>query len=132
MTSTRKALAAVAMGAAIGAALSTVIAPAASFAATAPAAVVPVRAPVKAPAGHIYPTKIAKVHVRSLPSNAAGSHVLATLGTAGTQVTVTCLTRVTSAGVTHSWYRMAKPLGYIAGRNLVLPPHQVTGLPACK
>jgi hypothetical protein len=123
MLSTRKALAAVALGAALG----TVIAPAlvttASFAAT-PAAT--------APTGHVYATKIAKVHVRSLPSSGAGSHVLATLATAGTKVTVTCVTRVTTAGVTHSWYRMAKPLGYIAGRNLVLPLHQITGLPACK
>jgi hypothetical protein len=123
MTLTRKALAAIAMGAAIGAVVAPVLTATTSFAAAAPAPVV---------SSHVYPTKIAKVHVRSLPSNGAGSHVLATLGTAGTKVTVTCVTRVTTAGVTHSWYRMAKPLGYIAGRNLVLPPHQVTGLPACK
>jgi hypothetical protein len=130
MTLTRKALAAIAMGAVIGAVIAPALSATESFAAAATPAATAAPAPVAT--GHVYATKIGKVHVRSLPNNSTGSHILATLGTAGTKVTVTCVTHVTTAGVTHSWYRMAKPLGYIAGRNLVLPPHQVTGLPACK
>lgn len=72
------------------------------------------------------------MHVRRQPSNATGSKIVATLATAGTSVAVTCYVHVNTAGVVHTWYREAKPIGYVAGRNLVLPKHQVTGLPACK
>ncbi len=82
--------------------------------------------------GHAYPTKIANVHVRNQPTNAQGSKIVATLATAGTPVTVTCYVHVTSAGIVHTWYRTAKTSGYVAGRNLSLPRHQATGLPACK
>jgi hypothetical protein len=83
-------------------------------------------------AAHAYPTKVANVHVRSQPSNAKGSKIVTTMTTVGTPVAVTCYVHVTTAGVVHTWYRTAKTTGYVAGRNLSLPPHQATGLPACK
>jgi hypothetical protein len=118
MTLTRRALAAATISALVVPALFAT----GSFAA----------APNPSAAGKTYPTKVADVHVRSQPGNSHGSRVLATLPAAGTKATVTCAVHVTTAGVAHTWYRTVKPLGYIAGRNLVLPRHQATGLPACR
>ena len=78
-----------------------------------------------------YPTAIADVHVRSLPSNVKPSRIVATIAHAGTPVTVTCFDPVTVAGVTHTWYKATAPdAGYVAGRNLVIP-HHTTTLPRC-
>jgi hypothetical protein len=105
---------------AFGALVAPVVLVSGSFAAAPPAT------------GHTYSTKVANVHIRSLPTNAVGSKIIATLTTVGTPLTVTCFVRVTTAGVVHTWYRTAKASGYVAGRNLALPRHQMAGLPACK
>ena len=78
-----------------------------------------------------YPTAIANVHLRSMPSDVKPSKVVMTIATAGTNVTITCYVTTTVAGVSHTWYRSTLPAaGYVAGRNLVIPHHKTT-LPAC-
>jgi hypothetical protein len=79
-----------------------------------------------------YPTAIANVHVRSLPSNVSPSKIVATIAAAGTSVTVNCYTTQVVAGVTHTWYHSTAPdTGYVAGRNLVIPHPKTPVVPHC-
>ena len=113
MTPSRRALGAIAAAGLIGPALLTGTASAATVTAT-------------------YPTAIANVHVRSLPSTVKPSKIVATIAAAGTSVTVNCYTIQVVAGVSHTWYHATAPhIGYVAGRNLVIPHPKTPAVPHC-
>jgi hypothetical protein len=76
-------------------------------------------------------TKIADVHVRSVPHSGAGSKVVGTIATAGTSVSVVCY--VVTSG--RYWFQISSPSGYAAARNFdYARPHGnkvPPGLTAC-
>ncbi|MEN3309109.1 MAG: hypothetical protein V7603_5311 [Micromonosporaceae bacterium] len=76
-------------------------------------------------------TKIANVHVRSVPHSGAGSQLVGTIAAAGTTVDVVCY--AVTAG--KYWFQITTPSGFVAARNLDYPrPHGVKvppGLAAC-
>lgn len=113
---------AVAAACVAAAASAAVLAPAAAFADT------------TASAAGVINTKIANVHVRTLPKSTTGSKLAGTIAAAGTPVSAVCYT-VTSDHKT--WYKIAQPsAGWVAGRNLAVPHtrgagHTAAGVPAC-
>lgn len=77
-----------------------------------------------------YHVLVAGVHIRFWPT--ASSTRLATLGRAGTTVTVNCYTFGQSIGGDRVWYHVISPKrGFIAGSHLNTGRDPAHGIPAC-
>jgi hypothetical protein len=97
-------------------------APAAAEAASHPAAAPPPR--------HVYPTKVAKLRVRTLPST--DSKVVKVLGAAGTKVTVDCYARGQAIGGDSIWYHIVAPAkGFVAAYYVKSGHDPARGVLAC-
>ncbi|WP_433615921.1 hypothetical protein ACQP2P_13135 [Dactylosporangium sp. CA-139114] len=91
----------------------------------------PTKKPVSATT-KTFATKRAGAQLRSMANTGAASHVVSTLGKAGTKVTVSCYVTGQPMGGDHTWYRTTTPAGaYIPGSSLRSGHDPAAGIKHC-
>src|SRR5690242_11400815 len=82
--------------------------------------------------GKTFPTKVADVHIRTLPRTGRGSRVVRVLPAARTPVTVACYVSGQAVGGDRIWYRTTAPAtGYVPGFFLRSGHDPAAGIARC-